>query len=176
MPSTTKLTLRATGTPDVDRRRHPRKRKLDAMPDIVDFRDQLHVPALVQAPGELPLERYRAYHVPILDQGQEGACTGFGLATVANFLLRQKEIARGDERVSAQMFFEMAKRYDEWRGENYDYSSARGAVKGWHKHGVCSESLWKKGAKPPMTDRLAKDAAGRPLGAYFRVNHKDLVS
>jgi len=170
------VTLRAKGTPDVDRRKHPRKRKLDAIPDTPDFRDQMYVPALVEVPGALPLERYRAFNVPILDQGEEGACTGFGLATVANFLLRQKQIGRASETVSAQMFFDMAKRYDEWRGENYDYSSARGAIKGWHKHGVCSDTLWKKGATPPMTDRLATDAATRPLGAYFRVNHKDLVS
>jgi len=31
---------------------------------------------------EIPLDDYREYGVPILDQGMEGACTGFGLATV----------------------------------------------------------------------------------------------
>ena len=40
------------------------------------------------------------------------------------------------------MFYEMAKRYDEWPGEDYDGSSARGAMKGWHKHGVCATSCW----------------------------------
>ena len=40
------------------------------------------------------------------------------------------------------MLYEMARRYDEWAGEKYSGSSARGAVKGWHKHGVCSESHW----------------------------------
>lgn len=29
----------------------------------------------------------------------------------------------------------MARRYGEWPGENYEGSSARGAMKGWHQHG-----------------------------------------
>jgi hypothetical protein len=168
--------LRAKGVPDVDRRKRTRKRKLDAIPDTVDFRDQMYIPPLVEVGAELPLERYLKFEVPVLDQGQEGACTGFGLATVANYLLRQKRIHRAGEIVSAQMLFDMAKRYDEWKGENYDYSSARGAIKAWHKHGVCGESVWKKGHHPAITERIAKDAASRPLGAYFRVNHKDLVA
>ena len=40
--------------------------------------------------------------------------------------------------VSPRMLYEMARRYDEWPGEEYSGSSARGAMKGWHKHGVCS--------------------------------------
>ncbi|MBI2305869.1 MAG: hypothetical protein HYU78_01070 [Rhodocyclales bacterium] len=31
------------------------------------------------------------------------------------------------------MLFRMAKRYDQWAGENYDWSSARGAMKGCFK-------------------------------------------
>ena len=37
----------------------------------------------------------------------------------------------------------MARRYDEWPGEDYTGSSARGAMKGWHKHGVCAEAEWR---------------------------------
>ena len=40
------------------------------------------------------------------------------------------------------MLYELARRYDEWPGENYAGSSARGAMKGWHKHGVCAETMW----------------------------------
>jgi len=77
------------------------------------------------------------------------------------------------------MFYEMAKRYDEWPGEDYQGSSARGAMKGWHKHGVCSDELWPY--VPDKTDSVlsherSTDAARRPLGAYYRVNHKDLVA
>jgi hypothetical protein len=71
----------------------------------------------------------------------------------------------------------MARRYDEWPGVKYEGSSARGAMKGWHKHGVCAESLWKsKGARHGLTNARAEDATRRPLGAYLRVNHKDLVA
>ena len=75
------------------------------------------------------------------------------------------------------MFYAMAKRYDEWPGEDYSGSSARGAVKGWHKHGVCALRLWKdSGASADINAEIGADAINRPLGAYFRVNHKDLVA
>src|SRR4051812_29841784 len=77
------------------------------------------------------------------------------------------------------MLYEMAKRYDEWPGENYDGSSARGAVKGWHRHGICAETLWKFDPEKPdreLNERRVRDAACRPLGAYYRVNHRDLIS
>ena len=153
--------------------------KLDAMPDPLDFRDQMFSPTLVEVPRRIELSAYRKVGVPILDQGSEGACTGFGLATVAHYLLlcRKDDADRGC--VSARMMYEMAKRYDEWPGENYSGSSARGAMKGWHKHGVCSADLWPYDAANPdrrfTTDR-ASDAVNRPLGAYYRVNHKDLIA
>jgi len=59
-------------------------RKLDARPDLADFRDQMYEPTLVEVSQEIPLAEYRRVKVPILDQGQEGACTGFALATVAH--------------------------------------------------------------------------------------------
>ena len=46
------------------------------------------------------------------------------------------------DEVSPRMLYNMARRYDEWPGENYSGSSARGAMKGWHKHGVCSRKHW----------------------------------
>src|SRR5687768_16210582 len=64
--------------------------KLDAMPDPLDFRDQMFAPTLVEVPRRITLDTYRAVGVPILDQGSEGACTGFGLATVAHFLLLRR--------------------------------------------------------------------------------------
>jgi hypothetical protein len=152
-------------------------RKLDARPDTVDFRDQMYVATLVEVPPRITLAKYKKSRVPILDQGLEGACTGFGLATVANYLLRGRTIDPDLEHVSPRMIYEMARRYDEWPGEQYEGSSARGAMKGWHKHGVCSEKIWPYDPKNPgtLSNRCVKDATQRPLGAYFRVNHKDLV-
>jgi hypothetical protein len=160
----------ATGSP-------AKRRRLDALPDTLDFRDQLYVPSLVAVPSVSDIAAYRAHRVPVLDQGVEGACTGFGLATVANYLLRVRNRMPKTDEVSAWMLYTMARRYDEWPGENYEGSSARGAMKGWHKHGLCSLAVWKdnRGALTLDTKQSA-DALARPLGAYFRVNHKDLVA
>ena len=97
--------------------------KLDAVPDTLDFRDRMFEPTL-SGPDQIPLSDYRQHQVPILDQGSEGACTGFGLASVANYLLRRRKVMPDTKPVSPRMFYEMAKRYDEWPGENYEGSSA----------------------------------------------------
>ena len=155
---------------------------LDARPDTLDFRDKLYTPTLVEVPSAIPLEVHLKFwrsKPPVLNQLSEGACTGFGLAAVAQYLLHKRTQYPDRTPVSPRMFYEMARRYDEWAGEAYSGSSARGAMKGWHKHGVCAASLWAyKNADPEGTlspDR-AEDALRRPLGAYFRVNHQDLVA
>jgi hypothetical protein len=134
---------------------------------------------LIEVPPRVELDEYREWKVPILDQGQEGACTGFGLATVANYLLRRRRVDASTLTVSPRMLYEMARRYDEWEGEDYSGSSARGAMKGWHKHGVCGDRLWPYKTSDPggdLTEKRSSDAGRRPLGAYYRVNHKDLVA
>ncbi len=152
---------------------------LDARPDTADFRDRMFEPSLIDVPTHVPLSRFLALKVPVLDQDNEGACTAFGLATVAHTLLRTRVSGAEDTRVSTRMFYDMARRYDEWSGESYSGSSCRGAMKGWHRHGVCSETVWpyRPGTKlEPYTDTRARDALRNPLGAYLRVNHKDLVA
>jgi hypothetical protein len=156
-----------------------KKRVLDARPDTLDFRDKMYEATLVEVPVRVDLNNYLACKVPILDQGQEGACTGFGLATVAHYLLRRRRVVPDRTTLSPRMLYEMAKKYDEWPGEKYEGSSARGAMKGWYKHGVCAEKLWPyqtKSADQRLTNERARDGSIRPLGAYFRVNHKDLVA
>lgn len=151
-------------------------RRLDARPDPLDFRDRMYEATLVEVPPRRPLDLYRKIKVPILNQGAEGACTGFGLATVINYLLCLH--GKGSFRpVSPRMLYDMAKRYDEWPGETYEGSSARGAMKGWHKHGVCAERVWPQKAETDsqLTADRSADALTRPLGAYYRVNHRDLI-
>jgi len=134
-------------------------------------------PTLIEVPTERPLADYRKARVPILDQGQEGACTGFGLATVIHYLLHTRKVVPDRGEVSPWMLYEMARRYDEWPGERYEGSSARGAMKGWHKHGVCSKAHWVKDDRHPEQYRARfAEALGRPLGAYLRVNHKDVIA
>jgi pimeloyl-ACP methyl ester carboxylesterase len=172
--------LRAAGRGPVGRTAMPKKtieRTLDAMPDTVDFRDAMYSPALIEVPPVSDLAGYRKSAIPVLDQGKEGACTGFGLATVANYLLRDRGKKAAADEVSAWMLYAMAKRYDEWPGEEYSGSSARGAMKGWHKHGVCASRLWKDATgAADLDEQRAADAITRPMGAYFRVNHRDLVA
>jgi hypothetical protein len=158
-----------------------KQRVLDARPDTLDFRDRMFEPTLIEVQTERPLDQYRKVGVPILDQGTEGACTGFGLATVVHYLLRTRDVIRDDKEVSPRMLYDMARRYDEWPGEKYSGSSARGAMKGWHKHGVCSRKHWIYDRKLETQDsklfaRRYEEALRRPLGAYFRVNHKDLIA
>ncbi|MBQ5949918.1 C1 family peptidase [Massilia sp. ST3] len=153
--------------------------RCNARADTLDFRDRMYEPTLIEVPSTIPLAQYLAYKVPVLDQGQEGACTGFGLATVANCLLMRRKQKPDKTQVSARMFYELARRYDEWPGEDYEGSSARGAMKGWHKHGVCSWDDWPYKVPPGdhgFTDARMCAARTRPLGSYFRVNHKDLIS
>ncbi|MBX9902801.1 MAG: C1 family peptidase [Burkholderiales bacterium] len=149
------------------------KKNRDAQRDSFDFRDLIYRPALVELPDELYPE-WKYLHV--LDQGTEGACTGFGLAAVVNYLLANKRKAppsKSEARASARMLFQMAKRYDQWLGEKYEWSSARGAMKGWFKHGVCRESEWSNMPVLGTVNYLTRDrqlaALSCPLGAYYRV-------
>jgi len=66
------------------------ERTYDALPDSLDFRDKMYVPTLVEVPKTIDLQTYLDHNIPILDQGREGACTGFGWATVVNYLLRTR--------------------------------------------------------------------------------------
>jgi hypothetical protein len=115
-----------------------------------------------------------------LDQGQEGACTGYALAAVINCLLRQRGIKRS---VSPKMLYDMARRYDEWPGESYSGSSARGAMKGWIRHGVVTSDRWPDSNEDlsylqsviPKTKRtVADEALQTPGGAFYRVSHREV--
>ena len=159
-----------------------KQRTLDARSDTLDFRDRMFEPTLVEVPTSLSLEDYEKLGLPILNQGKEGACTGFGLAAVVHYLLWTRKRIPDTNEVSPRMIYSMARRYDEWPGEKYSGSSARGAMKGWQKHGVCSAKHWvylptddDKQDAGLYADRF-KDARRRPLGAYFRVNHKDIIA
>ncbi len=141
---------------------------LNGVDDPVDLRDYAYQPALVQLKKEIP----RPKNLTILNQGREGACTGFGLAAVINLLLRNRKEKR---MVSARMLYEMAKKFDEWEGEDYSGSSCRGAVLGWYNSGVCSEELAPYRASEQnwqLNIQQAKDARVTTLGAYYRIQKR----
>ena len=191
MPAQTRksASARASGKPRRSAKREggrarrasqPVTRTLDARPDTLDFRDKMFEPTLVEVPGPAPAAATTARRkVPILDQGQEGACTGFGLATVVHYLLRTRQVVPDTAEVSPRMLYDMARRYDEWPGEHYEGSSARGAMKGWHKHGVCSSRHWKYTGKqdPARYAERFKDAlqpaARRLLPREPQGHHRD---
>lgn len=166
---------------------------LDARPDRLDLRDLVYRSPLRSLPPRWPLDADLKKLLPayvkagrILNQGNEGACTGFGLACVTNYLywLRHLETLRSKppELVSPRMFYELARLYDEWPGQDYEGSSCRGALKGWHKHGVCSSRLWPyplddagQGVFARPEPGWDEDATRRPLGVYYRVDRKSVV-
>lgn len=169
-----------TTRPSADARRPPEPvwtaaeamgRTLDAMPDRIDIRDWLYRPTL----APLPRAIVNCDRVPeILDQGSEGACTGFALAAVIQFHQKMRGVRRPS--VSARMLYEMARRYDEWPGESYDGSSARGAMQGWVAHGVVSRDSWPHRLHGPQHLTPARTEEGRlvPGGAYYRVQHRGI--
>ena len=70
-----------------------RSRTLDARPDRADIRDMPYRAPLRSLPEQYPSEDLITRFLPfysatdmVLDQGTEGACTGFGLAAVINYL------------------------------------------------------------------------------------------
>ncbi len=137
---------------------------LTAFADVPDFRDWTYEPSLIQLKRSIPKPR----SLKVVDQGEEGSCSGFGLAAVIN-LLNQR---RGNRyAVSPRMLYEMAKKHDEWRGEQYQGSSCRGAIQGWYNMGVCRERHWRyeDGDPGALTVAAAKDARNNTLGAYYRL-------
>jgi hypothetical protein len=170
-------------------------RKFDARPDRIDFRDLPYRARLVSLPDKYPSDALIANWFPIyragemvLDQGKEGSCTGFGLAGVVNYLrwelANQQAMESGKkptqtERISARMLYQNARLYDEWKGDDYEGSSCRGAMKGFHKHGVCAENFWpnfgKRGRPGTALDGWDVNAPQTPLGAYYRVDGKSIV-
>ena len=159
--------------------------RLNARPDRLDLRDRPYQPKLANLPEAFPppatlnawIKDYTKSKL-VRNQGPDGACTGFGLAAVINHLIfREQKLNKRRfpyATVSPAMLYRLARVYDEWSGEDYDGSSCRGAMKGWHKHGVCSEKAWphlpKKPNASPTDSKWAEESPQLPLGAYYRID------
>lgn len=137
---------------------------VNVVADSPDVRDWIYQPALIQLKRTLsPTKK-----IKILNQGTEGACTGFGLAAAINLLNTRRNYKIS---VSPRMLYEMARKFDEWEGEEYSGSSCRGAIKGWANMGVCEDSYWPFKASKPGAFNLAaaKNAKFNTIGAYYRM-------
>ncbi len=167
-----------------------REISLDARPDRLDLRDLPYRPPVESLAPAFPFEADAKRLFPayigagmVLDQGEEGACTGFGLACTINYLLwaRSDFKMKKQDRVSPRMLYHLARFYDEWPGEDYEGSSCRGALKGWHRHGVCREMLWPYTGADGKIDFVRPrdgwdvDALARPLGVYYRIDRTSVV-
>lgn len=149
-----------------------------AVPDRLDLRDRMYQPPVALIPGR---SLAPAIDLPVLDQGDTNACTGFALASVIYHLQRAAKRPAEECRVSPFMLYSMARHYDEFPG-NPDAdtgSSARGGMKGWFKYGACAADLWRKLGTPRAAKNARSDwwldAVRRPLGAYYRVDHRSVT-
>lgn len=157
---------------------------LTARKDPIDLRDRPYQPPAASLYPVFPFDEDVKALLPrytraglILDQGQEGACTGFGLACVVNYLRwRKADCPDRFESVSPRMLYNFARRYDEYNGEDYEGSSCRGALKGWFHRGVCLESDWPYG-DPSQRPRYgwAQRATENPLGVYYRIELRSIT-
>jgi hypothetical protein len=147
----------------------------DALPDPFDSNDLVYRPRLQVLPQRLD----QRANEPILSQ-QGSSCTGHAVASLISTVLSTEPTrrpARGAPRkstriVSPYMLYALARRYDEFPGNEDVGSSLRGAFKGWSKHGVCRSETWPFGIPDPDLDEpdFMREAREVPLGAYYRVN------
>lgn len=144
------------------------QRRLTAVRDFPDLRDRYYEPPLIQLDSTV----FPRAGLLILDQGNEGSCTGFATAAALNILRpRQGGLAPG-ESASPRMLYEMAKLHDEWEGSGYEGSSVRGAIKGFFHNGVCREqdAPYVAGQTDwTLTVEQAKSARNVILGSYYRL-------
>ncbi len=158
----------------------PSRARLNVTPDPADLRDRPYLPRPRSLPEIYPanadIARYMGAYTHsglILNQGQEGACTGFGLACVINYLRwRAAAMPNRLEPVSPRMLYHFARLYDEYAGENYEGSSCRGALKGWYHNGVCLEANWPylAGLDTPPKLGWEHEAREHTLGVYYRID------
>lgn len=154
------------------------QRQRNVVPDKLDLRDRMYLPPVSVFP--LP-ELEPKIALPVLDQKDTNACTGFALANVVCHLQRSAGRKAAESTVSPFMLYAMARHFDEFPGEPEldNGSSVRGAMKGWFKFGVCKSNLWPDLAMPAPATSLKDDwwldAVRRPLGAYYRIDTRSIT-
>jgi KAP family P-loop domain/Papain family cysteine protease len=77
--------------------------------------------------------------IVVLDQGEEGSSVGHGMATMINYLLRERGIY---EQVSVRMLQQISKQYSHLPLDQDTGSFIHDGMRAWYDHGVCPESIW----------------------------------
>lgn len=153
----------------------------NAVPDPFDERDLEYRPRLEPLPPILDQRNETEKRVVLTQKGN--SCTGHAVAAVINTILARMENGRGEAaappdtsplRVSPYMLYYLARRYDEFTGEEDVGSSLRGVFKGWFYHGVALDVDWPDlnlAVVPDLDDPVfIEKCRDRPLGAFYRVN------
>jgi hypothetical protein len=150
----------------------------NALPDPFDERDLEYRPRLEPLPPRLDQRTGVSRRFVMRQVGS--SCTGHALAAVINTVLSRPTGKGGRSRaaeaphVSPYMLYHLARRYDEFAGEDDAGSSLRGALKGWFHHGVIPEERWPSLDMDPVPDvedeELLELARQWPLGAFYRIN------
>jgi hypothetical protein len=129
-----------------------RDRRLDRIPQWDERSKQFPIRALI---GDVPLKSKKWTCLPRLDQGQEGACVGFGWS---------HELAADPVRVkvtdtTAMTLYRRAQQLDEWPGEAYNGTSVLAGAKAVQEQGHMAEYRWAFG----VDDVLATLSAHGPV-------------
>jgi len=74
-----------------------------------------------------------------LDQGREGACTGFA---VSHEMMARPAEVKGISNLTAYKLYKQAQKLDQWPGESYEGSSVLGAMKAAVLQGYYREYRW----------------------------------
>lgn len=128
--------------------------RLDRVPQFDDRSLGYPVRAMLREVGLHHPRSYSWRHVQ-LDQGQEGACTGFGttMEAAARPVPVFGDPVRNPPDVTslngiARAVYLRARELDEWPGEDYEGSSVLGAMKSCVEHGWFGEYRWALGPGP----------------------------
>lgn len=116
----------------------PSERTFDRLPRW-DVRNEQHRVRAVREIVSKPLRSF-SWRIPtVLDQGNEGACVGFGMAAE---LAARPVIVHGVDDDYARGIYYDARKIDEWVGEDYSGTSVLAGAKVLQQRGHITEYRW----------------------------------